>query len=246
MQIGTSRQRASGSKENMDKSSSLPLRPKRRSQPILPGLVTEEVLLAAVIALSRVNAQALSSATNILRRYGSLVAAINVPEDELAADPHIGAVGAANINALRRIIIQGSAAPLRATHFLPDISKLIHYLGWSTKRDGLERVRLLSLGPKNNLLCDEIIAEGDPGFVPVSKKQIAQHALNSGAYRIVLVHNHPSGNSEPSDEDIDLTEEVRLLCLQLSIHLADHLILGGHGWYSFTLRRVFEAKSSGF
>ena len=65
-------------------------------------------------------------------------------------------------------------------------------------------------------------------------KIIFQYALQTNASGIILAHNHPSGNLQPSQADIQITEKVREAGKLLDIALLDHLILTGEGFYSLT------------
>jgi len=68
----------------------------------------------------------------------------------------------------------------------------------------------------------------------VYPRQIIDSALKSGAHSILLLHNHPNGNPEPSDEDITITKAVEIPARILNINIYDHIIVSWEKYYSFT------------
>lgn len=66
----------------------------------------------------------------------------------------------------------------------------------------------------------------------IPKREILQSALLAGAVNIILVHNHPSGSLDPSDEDLKITEDFKAACDSIGIRLLDHLIISRKGYYS--------------
>ena len=84
----------------------------------------------------------------------------------------------------------------------------------------------------SQLIHDEILSIGTVNTSPVSAREILQSALRYRAVYIVLLHNHPSGDSTPSKQDIVITERVRAACELMNIPLLDHIIIGDHEFTS--------------
>jgi DNA repair protein RadC len=84
--------------------------------------------------------------------------------------------------------------------------------------------RLLHIGE----VCSDLI---DVVLVPVRK--IAHEALNLNAHSIMLMHNHPSGDPKPSQEDIKQTRDIARILSPLGIFIDDHLIVAGDHQFSF-------------
>ena len=95
---------------------------------------------------------------------------------------------------------------------------------------------MLFLDRKNQLICDEIMGQGTVDHAPVYPREIARRALELQASNLILVHNHPSGDTTPSRADIDMTSEIIDALDPLGITIHDHLIAG---------RGVTSFKSSG-
>ena len=95
-----------------------------------------------------------------------------------------------------------------------------------TVRGEVERFHVLYLDRKNRLIADEHLGAGTVDHVPVYPREVVRLALDLNASALILVHNHPSGDPEPSGDDILMTEEVQIACAVLGLTLHDHIIIG--------------------
>lgn len=89
------------------------------------------------------------------------------------------------------------------------------------------------LNTKHRVLKMEELFRGTIDSASVYPREIVKRALALSASAIVAVHNHPSGNPEPSREDQRLTHELRDACKLVDVVLLDHIILGGNDYFSF-------------
>ncbi|HEX2764744.1 MAG TPA: DNA repair protein RadC [Allosphingosinicella sp.] len=92
----------------------------------------------------------------------------------------------------------------------------------------IERVRALLLNTKNVLIRDELLSEGSVDEAAVYVREIIRKAIDHHASALILVHNHPSGDPQPSQQDIRLTREIVDAARPLNIVVHDHVIVGGH------------------
>lgn len=111
---------------------------------------------------------------------------------------------------------------------------LSHDLMWQNQ----ERFAIVLLNVKNQLIATKIITIGTATETLVHPREIFREVIKHGATKIIIGHNHPSGNIEPSPEDIDLTEQLLKGATFLSIPLLDHLILGNGNHQS--LRQITD------
>ena len=96
-----------------------------------------------------------------------------------------------------------------------------------------EHFRVLYLNRRNLLLSDVLIARGDTAKVHISLRQIVSNALQVNASAIIAAHNHPSGDTSPSESDRLLTKDIIAATRPLNIKVLDHLVVGGEDFYSF-------------
>ena len=94
------------------------------------------------------------------------------------------------------------------------------------KDESQEVIKTLILNTKNELMRIVTVTKGSTNSSYVEVKDIFKDAIKSNASKIILVHNHPSGQVDPSDADIALTERVKIAGELLSIELVDHVIIG--------------------
>lgn len=111
---------------------------------------------------------------------------------------------------------------------------LSHDLMWQNQ----ERFAVLLMDTKNCLLGTQVITIGTATETLAHPRDIFREVIRQGATRFIIAHNHPSGNVEPSPEDINLTEQLLQSAQLLAIPLLDHLILGNGDFGS--LRQVTD------
>lgn len=103
-----------------------------------------------------------------------------------------------------------------------------------------EEVKLLSLDFQNNLLACETISNGGAGTALLHPREVFERALRNSATFIILVHNHPSGNPEPSESDIEMTKKIARIGKMLGVFLQDHVIVGGDDFVSLRARGLIR------
>lgn len=101
-----------------------------------------------------------------------------------------------------------------------------NYLLGKSAGMGEEQFGILCLNAKGDLIADAIVSMGTASGCLVSPREVFRRALYLGATSVIAWHNHPSGSSEPSREDIDLTRRLRQTGEALGVPLADHIIVG--------------------
>lgn len=95
-----------------------------------------------------------------------------------------------------------------------------------------EQLRVMFLDAKNHLILEKMLHEGTPNQTAIYPREITQIALNCGATAIILVHNHPSGDTTPSRQDVLMTKRIKEIAEKLEIQLLDHLIIGHDATFS--------------
>jgi DNA repair protein RadC len=106
---------------------------------------------------------------------------------------------------------------------------LLDYLHADMAHNPVERVRVLYLNAKNMLIRNEPVSEGSVDEAAVYIREVIRRALEYHATAIILVHNHPSGDPQPSSADIRLTREIAEVGRPLRIVVHDHVIIGTKG-----------------
>lgn len=172
-------------------------------------------------------------AKTLIVTFGSLGAVLNAPAEQLAvrgglkptAAALLKVVGAAAIRMLREEVVE---RPL-----LSSWDRVIDYLSTAMKYEATEQFRILFLDRKNALIADEVQQRGTVDHTPVYPREVAKRALETAASAVILVHNHPSGDTTPSRADIDMTGEIARALSTVGVALHDHVIVGKRGHASF-------------
>jgi DNA repair protein RadC len=99
--------------------------------------------------------------------------------------------------------------------------------------ESVEQVYLLLLNRSNGLIKKERVSQGGTTASVVDPKVVFRFALEQGAHSLILIHNHPSGNLQPSDTDKRLTQRLQKIGKELELPLIDHLIYTDQGYFSF-------------
>jgi DNA repair protein RadC len=116
--------------------------------------------------------------------------------------------------------------------------KVIEFCRAQLARSDVEEFHLLFLDRKNGLMKAEKQARGTVDHTPVYPREVVKRALELGASALILVHNHPSGDPEPSRADIEMTRAIVQAAGTLGITVHDHIIVGRHGHTSFRARGI--------
>jgi DNA repair protein RadC len=197
------------------------------------GAVAEHELIEMVLFLALPRRDTKAIARELLARFSSYANVISAPLAELLSVPGLGEAGAAALK-----LVQASAQHLAKTEVLyrPVLSnwdRLMEYLQAVLAREKVEQFRVLYLDNRNKLLADLPQARGTVNHTPVYPREVVKRALELHATAIILVHNHPSGDPSPSDEDIAMTRDIKNAAAALDIVLHDHVIVGNGRWLSF-------------
>ena len=107
------------------------------------------------------------------------------------------------------------------------------YLKWLSK-EKKENMVVLYTNTMNQLLGEETVAVGSLNLLNVKPRDIFVPALKYNAYGIIIVHNHPEGTAQPSQEDINFTQHMKELSLKIGFELLDHIIIGKKDYFSFS------------
>lgn len=103
---------------------------------------------------------------------------------------------------------------------------------WSDQLEYREEFAVICLNRANKVLGYSFISSGGLAGTVVDAKVVFQIALKSNASSIILAHNHPSGNTQPSDSDIKLTMRLKEAGKYLDLPVLDHVILTSETYYS--------------
>ena len=172
-------------------------------------------------------------ARELLERFTDFNGVISAPVDQLQI---VSGVGQTVIQELK--IVEAAAHRLAKSKVIgrPAISSwdaLLEYCQTTMSHRQTEEFRVFYLDRKNILISDELLGQGTVDHVPVYPREIVKRALHLNASALILVHNHPSGDPTPSQQDIAMTKHIQAAADALGISVHDHLVIGKSREISF-------------
>jgi DNA repair protein RadC len=198
-----------------------------------PDSIPDHEMLEMVLFLALPRKDTKPVAYRLLDRFGSFANAIAAPARDIATVDGMGEASAAALKIVHAAAVRLARAEVMRLPVLTNWDALLHYLQAAMARERTEQFRVLFLDNRNRLLADEVQGKGTVNHTPVYPREVLKRALELGSTAIVLVHNHPSGDPSPSQDDIVMTRNIHQAVQPLGIVLHDHVIVGNGRWTSF-------------
>jgi len=178
---------------------------------------------------------AASVAESLIAEYGSFGAVLHSDSRIAKSNP-----GRAILSLVREAMLVSSKDRMLDRICLSKADDVIEYLIVAMARLPIEEVRVLFLDSKNRLISDEVVSRGTISEAPIYPREILKRALALDATALILAHNHPSGDPNPSEGDIEATSRLLKASEELGLTVHDHIIVGSEGWISLRDWVVFE------
>lgn len=172
-------------------------------------------------------------AKTLINTFGSLSALLTADGESIKKVSGMGETSTAAIKIVQAAALRLISEPVREQPMLTSWQALLDYLRADMAHLVHERVRVLHLNSKNRLIRDELVSEGSIDQAAIYTREVIKRALELGSAAIILVHNHPSGDSAPSRQDIKITKDICDAGRKLGIAVHDHIIIGKDGHTSF-------------
>lgn len=191
----------------------------------LPDYELLELLLAQ--AQRRIDTKPIAKA--LIKRFGTFAGVMAATPEQLQKVDGVGPAAAVIIKVVQACAVRMAQQEVIKREVIGSWKKLLDYLRTAMAEQKTEQFRLLFLDNKNALIADEEQQRGTVNHTPVYPREVVKRALELGASALILVHNHPSGDPTPSQDDIAMTKEVAAAADKLGISVHDHIIIGRKG-----------------
>jgi len=203
-----------------------------------PQALTEAELLALILRSGTAGRSALDVARNILRDTGSLERLAALSAREMMRMHGVGPAKAAEVAAtfeIGRRVEAGGGERRQVVKGPADVARIMV----PTLRDRRQEVfHVLVLDSSNAVAANIELSRGTLNASLVHPREVFKTAIDHRAAAIIVVHNHPSGNPEPSPEDLSITRQLSDAGKLLGIPVHDHVIVAGSDWTSLAERGV--------
>ena len=168
----------------------------------------------------------------LISRFGSFAAVLDADPARLREVKGVGEAGAAALKSVSLAARRMARGKVANQPVLASWQALLDYLAIDMANLTHERVRVLYLNARNQLILDHTAADGTVDEAAIHPREVIRKGLDIGATALILVHNHPSGSPEPSRADIAITNRIAEAGRHLGIVVHDHVIIGGAGHVS--------------
>jgi DNA repair protein RadC len=200
----------------------------------------DKELLAIILRRGIKEKNVFELSEEILDKYGDFVKLQKLDLNDLVKIKGIGEVAAINLKAALEMGKRYHLQKLKVTYKKIKSPQDAYEISQDMIYYEKEFVRVYLLDSKLNVIHSENISEGTANSSIAHPRDIFKIAIKLNAVSIILVHNHPSGDSSPSIQDIELTDKIKEAGKILGIKLNDHIIIGNNQYYSFNLSRKVE------
>ncbi|MDN3645144.1 DNA repair protein RadC [Pontixanthobacter aestiaquae] len=165
----------------------------------------------------------------LIARFGSLSGVLNAEAGALTDVKGVGETSAAALKSVALAARRMARSEVSQKPVLGSWQALLDYLTIDMAHLTVERVRVLYLNAQNRLILDHHVGDGSIDEAAIHPREVIRRGLDIGATALILVHNHPSGNPEPSRADIQITNKIAEAGRLLGITVHDHVIVGRDG-----------------
>ncbi len=202
-------------------------------------------LLAIILRTGKEGASAEELALRLLNRFGDLREIDAARISEICEIDGIGPAKAAQIKAAleigKRMLIQKARKGFKQIRKVEDVLRFVGESYGPYLRDAKQEFfKIILLDIKNKPLKSLEISRGSVSASIVDPREIIKEASVHSASSVILVHNHPSGETEPSPEDVRITSQINDACRLVGIRVLDHVIVGRdmEDYFSFAARNL--------
>lgn len=220
----------------------LPLDDRPREKLLMRGSqsLSDAELVAILLRTGKKGKSVIEIARELINSEGNLAMLATKTVDSLQKISGIGKDKAATLAAAfelsRRILSQPKWFANKKITSPQDIAEIFIPI---LRDDNKEKFIVVCLSSANKIIKHETISIGNLNSSVVHPREVFKVAIDNSSASIILIHNHPSGNPEPSNEDIRITKKIVETGKIMEIPVFDHLIIAGETYTSFVEKRLF-------
>ena len=204
-------------------------RPRERFLKQGAGVLSDAELMAIILRTGTINENVIDISNRLIKEHG-LDKIFDCSLEELQEIKGIGKSKAMQILAMAELSKRHSISkkPLKKIACGKDVFDLFHDKLVDEKQ---EHFYIITFTTKNHILGEHLISKGILDATILEPREVFRPAIKAAASKIILIHNHPSGDPQPSDEDIEVTKKLIEAGDMIGIKVLDHVIIGnGRMW----------------
>jgi DNA repair protein RadC len=205
----------------------------------LNGFLDYEVL-EMLLTLGTPRRDCRDTARGLLREYKSLRAVLEADARELLKFPGLGPHNIFGLKLVREVSGRFLRDKMLSKPYCRSSKEVFDYLYLTLRDVKREKFKVLFLDAKNRIIEEKTLFEGTVDSSAVYPREIMKDALRYDASSLIFVHNHPSGDPEPSASDKRITKDLVLAARIMQLNVLDHIIIGDDRYFSFADHGLIE------
>lgn len=201
--------------------------------------LSDAEILAIFLRTGTQSQSAIELARHLITQFGSLAELLSAPKDVVLACHGIGPAKYAQMLASLEMGTRYLDSQLRTGQALGRSQAVKDYISTQLRRESREVFAVLCLDNALNLLNYDILFTGGISSCSVCIKHVLRHALTHSASQLIIAHNHPHTDAQPSAADNNLTTELKKACDLIDLSLIDHIIVGRNDTLSYAENALY-------
>lgn len=210
-----------------------PERPRERLKNFGPEALSAQELLALVIGRGIPGKSVMNIAQELLSKFGSIKAISQATIEELSQIKGIGFAKAVQIKACFELGKRQNLEPELKDFDIKNPESVVQAIRTSIKDKAKEHFKLILLNTRNKIIGISTVSIGTLNSNLVYPREVFKEAISHSAASVVFAHNHPSGDSEPSEDDLTITKRLVESGKILGIEVLNHIVIAKNGFFSF-------------
>lgn len=198
-------------------------------------------LLAIFLRIGVKDKSAIQLAAEILEKFGGIRGLCTAEIEDLLNIKGLGVAKVAQLKATLELAERYLKEDVKQKSIVESSKEVLNYLHHSMQDLDHELMKVILLDGQNQIINIVDMFRGSISSSSVYPREIIKLALKYSALAIVIVHNHPSGISKPSEGDKKLTKEIIFACISAGIKVHDHIIIGNKKYFSFADEGFIDA-----
>lgn len=225
----------------------IPLKERPMERLILHGAknISDSELLANIIRSGNKNSSALEIAQKMISDFGDIGNIGRLTIAELKQYEGIGTTKACQIVSAFELGRRARKPFDVVGRRISSPSELVDYFKYELAEEEVEKFAIVNLSSGHQVLGWEIVSVGILNASLVHPREVFKQAIRACSSSIIALHNHPSGNCTPSNEDFLITQRIYQAGELVGISLLDHIVIGGDSYYSFSENRHLPPSGRG-
>jgi DNA repair protein RadC len=208
-------------------------RPRERLSKHGAETLSDAELLAIIISSGTKGFSALDVGRSLLENFQSISNLAFCDISELKKIKGLGPARSVTLAAVFELAKRLQTAPFAENKSISSPEEVARYFIPRLQGEKKEKFYTLLLNSKNRVFREVLVSEGTLNNSIVHPREVFKIAISESAASIILLHNHPSGNAEPSKEDINVTRNLVDAGIIIDIKVLDHIIIAGNTFKSF-------------